>query len=168
MTRMAARPENVHQARQPGLLRDEGARSRAELGDAARLSRSEPTVKLGQLVEPGPVELGPAELGPVEPRSVEVGPVEVGRVEPGLAEPAGWRAGSFVRKEKLAVSTYKAYQGEIWICPAAETPTPVVTNTPSAVVWDTPTPTPVPTAAPTPTPTPTPTVEPVYVDTPTP
>ena len=79
-----------------------------------------------------------------------------------------YKAGSFVRKEKLAVSTYKAYQGEIWICPAAETPTPVVTNTPSAVVWDTPTPTPVPTAAPTTTPTPTPTVEPVYVDTPTP
>ncbi|MCE5189011.1 MAG: VanW family protein [Eubacteriales bacterium] len=71
-----------------------------------------------------------------------------------------YKAGTLVKKEKLAVSTYKAYQGEIWICPADETPTPVVTSTPSAVVWDTPTP--VPTAEPTPTPTT------VYVDPSTP
>ena len=38
--RMPARPQNVHQARLLRLLRDEGPRSRAELGDVVRLSRS--------------------------------------------------------------------------------------------------------------------------------
>ena len=64
-----------------------------------------------------------------------------------------YKAGSLVKKEKLAVSTYKAYQGEIWICPAAETPTPVATNTPEVFIPDV-TPTPVPTAEPTQTPEP--------------
>ena len=39
-------------------------------------------------------------------------------------------AGTLVKKEKLAVSTYKAFQGEIWICPGEETPTPDVTPDP--------------------------------------
>lgn len=39
-------------------------------------------------------------------------------------------AGTLVRKEKLAVSTYKAFQGEIWICPAEETPMPEITPDP--------------------------------------
>ena len=51
-------------------------------------------------------------------------------------------AGTLVKKEKLAVSTYKAYQGEIWICPAEETPLPEITPDPFA--GDTPTPTPAP------------------------
>ena len=41
-------------------------------------------------------------------------------------------AGTLVRKEKLAISSYRAYQGEIWICPPAETPVPE--NTPE--IWD--------------------------------
>jgi vancomycin resistance protein YoaR len=45
--------------------------------------------------------------------------------------------GELVKTEKVAVSTYKAYQGEIWICPPDETPEPTpedmpwVENTPS-------------------------------------
>lgn len=79
-------------------------------------------------------------------------------------------AGSLVRKEKLAVSTYKAFQGEIWNCLVNTTPTPVVTNTPSPATPETITsaPTLAPTAAPTAVPTPVPpTTEPVYVDPPT-
>jgi len=54
--------------------------------------------------------------------------------------------GTLVKKEKLAPSTYKAFQGEIWNCPGEETPPPE--NTPES--WDTtPTPTPIPTAEPT-------------------
>ncbi len=57
-----------------------------------------------------------------------------------------YKDGSLVKSEKLAVSTYTAFQGEIWICPAAETPTPeYIEDTPD--VW-TDTSTPVPTAAP--------------------
>lgn len=41
-------------------------------------------------------------------------------------------AGTLVRKEKLAVSTYKAFQGEIWICPAEETTLPEITPDPYA------------------------------------
>ena len=41
-------------------------------------------------------------------------------------------AGTLVRKEKLAVSTYKAFQGEIWICPAEITPVPEITPDPYA------------------------------------
>ena len=52
-------------------------------------------------------------------------------------------AGTLVRKEKLAVSTYKSFQGEIWICPAEETPPPEITPE----MWDTPYPA-VPTADP--------------------
>lgn len=51
-------------------------------------------------------------------------------------------AGTLVKKEKLAVSTYKAYQGEIWICPAEETPTPSAFEiTPEPLPTDTPVPT---------------------------
>lgn len=51
-------------------------------------------------------------------------------------------AGTLVRKEKLAVSTYKAFQGEIWICPGAETPTPSYFDiTPEPLPADTPVPT---------------------------
>src|SRR5690606_4972132 len=44
--RMTARPENVHQARLLRLLREEGARSRAELGDVVQLSRSKLALEL--------------------------------------------------------------------------------------------------------------------------
>ena len=54
--RMTARPENVHQARLLRLLRDEGPRSRAELGDVVRLSRSKLAVELDRLVALGLVE----------------------------------------------------------------------------------------------------------------
>jgi len=47
-------------------------------------------------------------------------------------------AGTLVRKEKLAVSTYKAFQGEIWICPPEETPLPEIT--PEPIPIDTPSP----------------------------
>ncbi len=51
-------------------------------------------------------------------------------------------AGTLVKKEKLAVSTYKAFQGEIWICPAEETPTPSSFDiTPEPLPTDTPVPT---------------------------
>jgi glucokinase-like ROK family protein len=56
MTRMTARPENVHQARLLRLLRDEGARSRAELGDVVHLARSKLAVELDRLVALGLVE----------------------------------------------------------------------------------------------------------------
>ncbi|MEU6040174.1 ROK family transcriptional regulator [Actinomadura sp. NPDC047616] len=54
--RTMARPENGHQARLLGLLRDEGPRSRAELGDVVRLSRSKLAVELDRLIELGMVE----------------------------------------------------------------------------------------------------------------
>ena len=54
--RMTARPQNVHQARLLRLLRDEGPRSRAELGDVVRLSRSKLAVELDRLVALGLVE----------------------------------------------------------------------------------------------------------------
>ena len=51
-------------------------------------------------------------------------------------------AGTLVKKVKLAVSTYKAFQGEIWICPAEETPTPATFDvTPEPLPTDTPVPT---------------------------
>ena len=62
-----------------------------------------------------------------------------------------YKAGTLVKKEKLAVSTYKAFQGEIWTCLVAETPTPAPANTPEVFIPDAtaaPTPTPVPTAIP--------------------
>lgn len=58
MRRMAARPENAHQARLLRLLRDEGPRSRAELGDAVRLSRSKLALELDRLTEIGLIEIG--------------------------------------------------------------------------------------------------------------
>jgi glucokinase-like ROK family protein len=54
--RMTARPQNVHQARLLRLLRDEGPRSRAELGDVVQLSRSKLAVELDRLVDLGLVE----------------------------------------------------------------------------------------------------------------
>ena len=57
-----------------------------------------------------------------------------------------YKAGALVRKEKLAVSTYKAFQGEIWICPGEETPTPeYIEITPEPIPTDV-----VPTAVPEP------------------
>ncbi|MFI0355514.1 ROK family protein [Actinomadura sp. 9N407] len=53
---MTARPQNVHQARLLRLLRDEGPRSRAELGDVVHLSRSKLAVELDRLAEIGLVE----------------------------------------------------------------------------------------------------------------
>ncbi|MEV5708689.1 ROK family transcriptional regulator [Actinoallomurus sp. NPDC052274] len=48
---MTARPENAHQTRLLRLLRDDGARSRAELGEVVRLSRSKLAVELDRLAE---------------------------------------------------------------------------------------------------------------------
>jgi glucokinase-like ROK family protein len=56
VTRMTARPENVHQTHLLRLLRDDGPRSRAELGDVVRLSRSKLAVEVDRLVELGLVE----------------------------------------------------------------------------------------------------------------
>jgi glucokinase-like ROK family protein len=56
VTRMTARPENVHQAQLLRLLRDDGPRSRAELGDVVRLSRSKLAVETDRLVELGLIE----------------------------------------------------------------------------------------------------------------
>ncbi|MGH3660946.1 MAG: ROK family protein [Micromonosporaceae bacterium] len=53
---MAARPENAHQARLLRLLRDDGPRSRAELGEAVNLSRSKIAVDLDRLSELGLIE----------------------------------------------------------------------------------------------------------------
>src|SRR5215207_6235485 len=50
------RPDNVLQVRLLRLLRDDGPRSRAELGDAVRLSRSRLPVELERLAELGLVE----------------------------------------------------------------------------------------------------------------
>lgn len=54
--RMTARPANAHQARLLRLLRDEGPRSRAELGDVVRLSRSKLAQELDLLVASGLIE----------------------------------------------------------------------------------------------------------------
>ncbi|MER7892407.1 ROK family transcriptional regulator [Micromonospora sp. NPDC094482] len=55
------RPENTQQARLVRLLRDDGPRSRVELGDALGLSRSTLTTELERLVAGGLVETaGPA------------------------------------------------------------------------------------------------------------
>ncbi|HEX6447350.1 MAG TPA: ROK family protein [Streptosporangiales bacterium] len=53
---MSLRPENAHQARLLRLLRDEGPRSRAELGDAVQLSRSKLALELDRLTGIGLVE----------------------------------------------------------------------------------------------------------------
>jgi glucokinase-like ROK family protein len=54
--RMTARPENIHQMRLLHLLRQEGPRSRAELGDVVRLSRSKLALELDRLGALGLVE----------------------------------------------------------------------------------------------------------------
>lgn len=58
-----------------------------------------------------------------------------------------YKAGTLVKKEKLAVSTYKSFQGETWVCEVEVTPTPSPTPliTPEYWVTDTPTPSPDPT-----------------------
>lgn len=53
MRRMTARPANPHQARLLRLLRDGGARSRAQLGDRVELSRSKLAVEVARLLETG-------------------------------------------------------------------------------------------------------------------
>lgn len=61
MRRVVVRPENAHQSELLRLLRDDGPVSRAQLGEAVRLSRSKLAVELDRLVEMGLVEsLGPA------------------------------------------------------------------------------------------------------------
>jgi glucokinase-like ROK family protein len=50
------RPENAHQARLLRLLRDDGPRSRAELGDGVELSRSKLALEIDRLVERGLVD----------------------------------------------------------------------------------------------------------------
>lgn len=50
------RPENAHQARLLRLLRDDGPRSRAELGDGIELSRSKLALEIDRLVERGLVD----------------------------------------------------------------------------------------------------------------
>jgi glucokinase-like ROK family protein len=47
------RPENAHQARLLRLLRDDGPRSRAELGDAVALSKTKVALELDRLVDLG-------------------------------------------------------------------------------------------------------------------
>ena len=54
--------------------------------------------------------------------------------------------GELVKKEKLAVSTYKAFQGEIWYCLPEETPEPLPTDT----AWSETTPEPLPAESTTP------------------
>jgi predicted NBD/HSP70 family sugar kinase len=51
-------PENTHQARILRLLRDDGERSRAELGDAVGLSRSKAAVEVTRLADRGLLEGG--------------------------------------------------------------------------------------------------------------
>ena len=62
-----------------------------------------------------------------------------------------YKAGTLVKTEKLAVSTYKAFQGETWTCLVDATPTSGTTSAPSSST-NTPAPsvtfTPVPTAVP--------------------
>jgi glucokinase-like ROK family protein len=61
MKRAAARPENAYQANMLAMLRDDGAMSRAELGDATMLSRAKIAAQTDRLVELGLVEdAGPA------------------------------------------------------------------------------------------------------------
>ncbi|MYS80609.1 ROK family transcriptional regulator [Embleya scabrispora] len=53
---MPPRPENRHQARLLGLLRDNGPQSRAELGDGVHMSRSKLAIEVDRLTELGLVE----------------------------------------------------------------------------------------------------------------
>jgi glucokinase-like ROK family protein len=55
---VSIRPENRHQAFLLALLRDMGAISRAELGDAVKLSRSQLAVELDRLIDLGLIEDG--------------------------------------------------------------------------------------------------------------
>lgn len=58
MPRIALRPENAQQAQLLRLLRGNGPYSRAELGEAVRLSRSKLANELDRLIEQGFVESG--------------------------------------------------------------------------------------------------------------
>ncbi|WP_331768322.1 ROK family transcriptional regulator [Embleya sp. NBC_00896] len=53
---MPPRPENRHQARLLGLLRDNGPQSRAELGDGVHMSRSKLAIEVDRLTELALVE----------------------------------------------------------------------------------------------------------------
>lgn len=57
MSRVTMRPENRHQARLLRLLRDEGPRSRAELGETVELSRTKVAAELDRLAGLGLVEV---------------------------------------------------------------------------------------------------------------
>jgi glucokinase-like ROK family protein len=62
MKRVASRPENPSQAAMLAMLRDDGAMSRAELGDATGLSRTKVGVEADRLVSLGLADnAGPAE-----------------------------------------------------------------------------------------------------------
>jgi glucokinase-like ROK family protein len=61
--RSAARPQNTHQSQLLRLLRDEGPRSRAQLGDVLQMSRSELAADIDRLIELGLVEPGAARGG---------------------------------------------------------------------------------------------------------
>ena len=56
MNRVVTRPENAHQARLLRLLRDDGRRSRAQLGEAVELSRSKVAVELDRLTALGLIQ----------------------------------------------------------------------------------------------------------------
>ncbi|GAB3860586.1 hypothetical protein GCM10029963_63720 [Micromonospora andamanensis] len=84
------RPENSQQARLVRLLRDEGPRSRVELGDLLGLSRTALTTELDRLVARGLVETaGPAASAVDAARRCSASPA-------GCASPAWWspRTGS--------------------------------------------------------------------------
>jgi glucokinase-like ROK family protein len=53
---VVSKPENPHQARLLRLLRDDGSRSRAELGEAVNLSKSKVALELDRLTELGMVQ----------------------------------------------------------------------------------------------------------------
>ncbi|MBC6466916.1 ROK family transcriptional regulator [Actinomadura alba] len=61
--RTAARPKNAHQSQLLRLLRDDGPRSRAELGDVLRMSRSELAADIDRLIALGLVEPAAARGG---------------------------------------------------------------------------------------------------------
>ena len=62
-----------------------------------------------------------------------------------------YKSGTLVKKEKLALSTYKSYQGETWVCEVyLTTPTPTPTPEATPEYWPTDTPTPTPESVPSP------------------
>ena len=71
MRRVLVGPENAHQSMLLTLLRDLGPVSRAELGEAVRLSRSKLAVELDRLAEIGLIEPrgSPPRAAAADPRS---------------------------------------------------------------------------------------------------